>query len=144
MTEDEWNRVIDIDLKGVFLGSKYGIRQMRETGGGVIINTASISGILAMDFWPAYNSAKAGVIHLTRQMALQYGPNNIRANAICPGAIATPMLRRAGGDKGENEVITYFRHGPGPSFGRARGHRAGCPVLGLRRCVVYYRPCLSR
>jgi len=111
MTEQEWDRVVDIDLKGVFLGSKHGIREMLKTGGGVIINTASISGILAQNFLPAYNAAKAGVINLTRNIAVEYGPRNIRANAICPGAINTPMLQRAVSGKPENEpVVQYFLH----------------------------------
>lgn len=111
MTEQEWDRVVDIDLKGVFLGSKYGIREMLKTGGGVIISTASISGILAQNSLPAYNAAKAGVINLTHNIALEYGPRNIRANAICPGAIETPMLKRAFDGKPENEPIRkYFHH----------------------------------
>jgi NAD(P)-dependent dehydrogenase (short-subunit alcohol dehydrogenase family) len=111
MTEEEWDRVVDIDLKGVFLGSKYGIREMLKTGGGSIINTASISGIIAQNFLPAYNAAKAGVINLTRNIALEYGPRGIRANAICPGAIDTPMLQSAVRDNPENEpIIKYFHH----------------------------------
>jgi NAD(P)-dependent dehydrogenase (short-subunit alcohol dehydrogenase family) len=121
MTEEEWDRVVDIDLKGVFLGSKHGIREMLKTGGGSIINTASISGIIAQNSLPAYNAAKAGVINLTRNIAVEYGPRNIRANAICPGAIDTPMLQSAVSGKPENEpVVKYFHH-------MAPLHRLGQP-----------------
>lgn len=121
MSEEEWDRVVDIDLKGVFLGSKYGIRAMLQSGGGVIINTASISGLLAQNFLPAYNAAKAGVINLTRYIAVEYGPRNIRANAICPGAIDTPMLQSAVSSKPENApVVKYFLH-------MAPLHRLGTP-----------------
>lgn len=121
MTEQEWDRVVDIDLKGVFLGSKYGIREMLKTGGGAIVSTASISGLFAQNYLPAYNAAKAGVINLTRNMALEYGPRNIRANAICPGAIDTPMLQSAVSGNPENDpVVKYFHH-------MAPLHRIGKP-----------------
>ncbi len=110
MSEEEWDRVVDIDLKGVFLGCKHGIREMLKTGGGSVINTASISGLMAQNFLPAYNAAKAGVINLTRNIALEYAPYHIRANCICPGAIDTPMFRRAFDEKPDMAPLRrYFR-----------------------------------
>ncbi len=90
LKEEEWDRVIDINLKGTFLGSKYGIPTMLKTGGGVIVNTASAWGILATPKAAAYCTSKAGIIMLTRTVALDYAPH-IRANCICPGEIETPQ-----------------------------------------------------
>ncbi|TET88682.1 MAG: glucose 1-dehydrogenase [Dehalococcoidia bacterium] len=90
-TEDEWDRVLNINLKGVFLCSKYAIPVMLDQGGGVIINTASIAGLVGLPGIPAYGVSKAGVIQLTRMMAAEYGRQDIRVNCICPGAIQTPM-----------------------------------------------------
>ncbi|MGH7964134.1 MAG: SDR family NAD(P)-dependent oxidoreductase [Candidatus Binatia bacterium] len=109
MTEQEWDRVVDIDLKGVFLGCKHGIREMLKTGGGAIISTASISGIIGQNYLGAYNAAKAGVINLTRHIAFEYGPRGIRANAICPGAVDTPMLKGAF-EADAAPILHYFRH----------------------------------
>ena len=90
-TEEELDKVIDINLKGVFLCSKYAIPEMLRNGGGVIINTASIRGLVGQFHLAAYCASKGGVVLLTKAMALDYGPYNIRVNCICPGGIQTPM-----------------------------------------------------
>lgn len=88
---DEWRSVIEIDLFGVFYGCRAAIPLMRSSGGGNIINIASLSGIHADHGFAAYNAAKAGVINYTRTLALDHAKDNIRANAVCPGWIATPL-----------------------------------------------------
>jgi NAD(P)-dependent dehydrogenase (short-subunit alcohol dehydrogenase family) len=94
-TEEEWDRIIDVNLKGVFLGSKYAIKQMQKQGGGAIINTASNFGLIGSPNWPAYCASKGGVVLLTKAMAIDHSPDNIRVNCICPGNINTPMLEFA-------------------------------------------------
>ena len=92
-TEEDWNRNINVNLKSVFFCSKYAIHQMRDKGKGVIINNSSVAGIVG-SFSPAYSAAKGGIIALTKALAADFGPENIRVNCICPGAIETPMLER--------------------------------------------------
>ena len=98
--EDEWDRVVDINLKGMYLTSRAVLGQMVENGGGAIINTASISGFVAGGGGAAYTASKHGVIGYTRQLAFDYGPKGVRANAICPGAVETGMTKElfAAGD----------------------------------------------
>jgi len=95
-TEETWDLIMHINLKGVFLVSKYAIPVMLNQGGGVIINTGSFVGIDALTRLPAYTASKAGVIALSKAMAMEYGARKIRVNCICPGGIHTPMTAPAG------------------------------------------------
>jgi NAD(P)-dependent dehydrogenase (short-subunit alcohol dehydrogenase family) len=94
MPEEAFDRVIAINLRGVFLGMKYTIPHMIKAGGGSIINQASIAGLIGIRGGAGYAAAKAGVIAMTRVAAVENGRYNIRVNCICPGAIETPMAVR--------------------------------------------------
>lgn len=92
-TEEDWDRIIAINLTGVFLYCKYGIPLMIQGGGGVVINTASIGGLRGGPSAHAYAASKAGVIQISRSIARTYGTKGVRANTICPGVIDTEMIQ---------------------------------------------------
>lgn len=92
-TEAEWDKLFNINLKGVFFGCKHAIPQMAQQGSGVIINTASELAIVAQPQYGAYCATKAGVLALTRTLALEWAAKGIRINAVCPGPIQTPLLQ---------------------------------------------------
>lgn len=103
-TEENWDRVIDINLKGVWLCMKYEIPQMLRQGKGAIVNTSSVAGLVGFRDMPAYCASKGGIIALTRGAALEYAARGIRINAVCPGVIRTPMVDRVTGGKPEAEA----------------------------------------
>ncbi len=109
MTEEEWDRVVDVDLKGVFLGCKYAIPELLKTRG-VILSTASVAGIEGIRRMGHYCAAKAGVILLTKSMAMDYSEQGIRVNCVCPGVITTP-LSETGYDKLTPEKRERARQG---------------------------------
>ena len=90
ITPEEWRKVLDINLNGVFYVAQQAARRMLADGSGVIINMGSTNGLTGYHYYADYNASKAGVIELTRSMALELGPT-IRVNAVCPGFIMTPM-----------------------------------------------------
>lgn len=98
---DNWDRVMNINLKGVFLGMKHGIKAMLQSGGGAVINNASVAGLVGFPNIPAYCAAKGGVVQLTRAAALEYATQNVRVNCLCPGVIDTPMVQRFTGGTAE-------------------------------------------
>jgi NAD(P)-dependent dehydrogenase (short-subunit alcohol dehydrogenase family) len=94
LSEEHWDRAMDVGLKAMFRAAKYAVPHMRATGGGVMINhLSSVHGMLVAPGFLAYETVKSAVIGLTRQMAVQYGPDGIRVNAICPGHIVTERVQ---------------------------------------------------
>jgi NAD(P)-dependent dehydrogenase (short-subunit alcohol dehydrogenase family) len=107
-SEADWYKVMDVNLKGVYLGCKYAIPQMIAQGGGSIINTSSALGLVGDPDLPAYGATKGGILAMTKAMAQAHGRGKIRVNSICPGDVETPI------------VVEYFEHQPDPQEARRR------------------------
>ena len=110
--EDVWDEVLAINLKGIYLASKHAIPEMRERGGGAIVNLSSVQAFASQKGVAAYTASKGGINALTRAMALDHAEENIRVNAVCPGSVDTPMLRWAAdlfkGEKTAEETVEGF------------------------------------
>ena len=91
-TREQWDRVVDTNLRGLFHVCKHALPAMLRAGGGSIVNVSSILGLVGDPVQPTYCASKGGILSMTRALAIAYGPKNIRANVICPGDVNTPML----------------------------------------------------
>lgn len=108
LDEPDWYRLIDTNLTSVYRLCRSVIPQMRRRGGGAIVNIASVGGIMAENRCPAYSASKAGVVMLTRNMAMDFARDNIRVNAICPGSVRTPRTEKywKSSPTGKSEIAT--------------------------------------
>ena len=105
LSEEDWDRNIDVNLKSIYLSSKYAIPRMIKNGGGSIVNIASIYGIVGGRIRAAYAASKGGVVNLTRSMALDYALHKIRVNCVCPGFVNTPLLKNILKNKEEYQAL---------------------------------------
>ncbi len=106
VTEESWDRSMDIGLKAMFRAARYAVPHMRQAGGGSLVNLSSVHGLLGAPGSLVYETLKAGVIGLTRQLAVEYGPDGIRVNAICPGHIVTERLEEMWRD--HQDTLRFF------------------------------------
>jgi NAD(P)-dependent dehydrogenase (short-subunit alcohol dehydrogenase family) len=103
LSEENWDKVLNTNLKGIWLCMKYELQQMLKQGGGAIVNTSSVAGLVGFQGIPAYTASKHGIVGLTKATALEYAKQNIRINTVSPGVIKTPMIDRFTGNQKEVE-----------------------------------------
>jgi NAD(P)-dependent dehydrogenase (short-subunit alcohol dehydrogenase family) len=112
MTDAQWHRLIAVNLTSVFRGCKFALPHMIRQKRGAIVNLASAQGHIGLDGWTAYAGAKGAVMAMTRQMAVEFGPHNVRVNSISPGTINTPMNERVVADYGAKLMDAWVRMHP--------------------------------
>ncbi len=120
MSEEDWQRVINTNLGGVFRGCKYSLPYMEKQGGGAIVNCSSTQAIRGFHGWAGYAASKGGILALTRQIAIDYAPKGIRVNAVSPGTIMTPMNEKIFEEADDPQALidTWNRAHPVGRFGQ--------------------------
>lgn len=108
LTEEEWNEVFAVNVRSIFLFSKYVVPIMRQNGGGSIVNIGSTAGTVGAWNLHAYSSSKGAVIQLSKSMAAEYGKDCIRVNTLCPGGTLTPMMKELEGEEGLKQFAALF------------------------------------
>ena len=112
MTDEQWHRLISVNLTSVFRACKYALPHMIRQKRGSIVNMASAQGHIGLDGWTAYAGAKGAVMAMTRQMAVEFGPHNVRVNSISPGTINTPMNEKVIAELGEHVARAWVKMHP--------------------------------
>ena len=118
MTDEQWHRLIAVNLTSVFRGCKFALPHMIRQGAGSVINMASAQGHVGLDGWTAYAGAKGAVMSMTRQMAVEFGPAGVRFNSISPGTIATPMNEKVIAELGDHVARAWVKMHPIGRIGR--------------------------
>jgi len=116
---ETWHKILAVNLYGLFHCCKYGLPLLIQSGGGSIINTSSSAGIIGIPKCDAYTAAKGATISLTRSMAVEYGPKNVRVNCIAPAAILTDMLRQSSLNNPDFDEAAFFKTAPLGRYGKA-------------------------
>jgi dihydroanticapsin dehydrogenase len=147
VTAADWDKVLSVNVLGTSFCSKHAAAAMKRQGSGAIVNIASINGLVAMPGWLTYNCSKAAVVEMSKSMAMDLAPFNIRVNCVCPGVTDTPALRRAIADLGTTaEAVIDGLMAPlsDQAICAARGDRCGSSVPGIGRGVVRHGATLRR
>jgi len=130
--EDQWDRLMSINLKGVYLGCKHAIPQMIRQGQGAIVNTASVAGLRGFAAFDTYCAAKGGVVQLTKALAVEFARMGVRVNCVCPGIIDTALLDRAVADRGLDKAAFVQMAGAAHPMGRiGRAEEVAAAILFL-------------
>jgi NAD(P)-dependent dehydrogenase (short-subunit alcohol dehydrogenase family) len=118
LAEDEWERILRVNLWSVFLCSKYAIPRIIASGGGAVINTGSSASVMGIPGCDAYTATKGATLSLTRSLAVEYGPKGVRVNCICPAGIETEMVKASNLDNPDFDAEFFFARAPLRRFGQ--------------------------
>ena len=143
-TLEEWRQMLDVNVMGPALVAKHVVPAIRKAGGGAIVNLASISSFIAQPNYVTYNTTKTAILGMTRCMAMDLAPDNIRVNAVCPGVVWTQIVETQaiamGLDRAAADVHPQWAGAPvDPALRRPSRDRLRHPLPGLRRSLVHHR-----